>query len=968
MSPAREQPGPAVLAAMACSAAITAQFIAGKAARDAFYLAQFDVTSLPMMVMATSVTSIGIAVLGAQLLRRVPPSRLMPWAFFASAAFFLVVWSFFPIMPRGSAVVLYLQISGVGPMLGSGFWLIATERFDPRTAKRRFGQIAGAGTLGGLLGGLLAERVAAVVGLTAMLPLLALLNVVCAWQIRRLAAQTDVADPPRSGDLGPMKPELSRSGLTVLAGSAYLRRLATLVLLGTMAAALFDYLFKVQAVEALGRGDSLLRFFAVYYASVSLVTFVVQISTNRLALEKLGLAFTAGTPSLALLAASVGAWFAPGLASAVVARGSESALRGSLFRSSYEIFYTPVLSSDKRAAKSIIDVGFDRLGDAFGGGAIRLLLLLPLALQYNAILAVAVVTAAGTLFCASRLNRGYVQMLERSLLNRAVELELDDAEDLTTRTTMLRTLTTIRELGQTGTQQLTQPSTQPTMITEPDDAAAIAALDPDARQILTLRSRDRHRIRAVLRSEDALPATLVPHLIPLLAWDPVATDAVFALQRVAEERVGQLIDALIDPNTEFTVRRRLARVFATCGSQRAADGLLLGLDDLRFEVRYQCARSLAVISEKNPRITIDRNVIFEIVRRETTVGRAIWRSERLLQKPEEGDTQEAFFVDEFVKDRSSRSLAHVFTLLSLVLPAEPLSIAFRGLHTSDAKLRGTALEYLREFFRPPSASCCGPSWRTPGRRDARNGPERRFWMNYCGRISRSPSTLRRSGAVRASHDPPSESDRAPRANPDAVRGDQVEDDNPAARWVPRGRGAATGSVCGGRGGALDVRAALGPGLPPGRAEDIRADRDGHDDRAARDRGSRRHVRVRAVRAAQRSDEDGRRTRFHARQHVRDRRDQRVAAAARPGIQIVVDRGGDSDLLDDRADDSTQDARGRDGLGDNGPLRRLGAVTDRRAGSTTADGARARSAELRLRGRSHDHGCHAPASGQPAEGG
>ena len=46
-------------------------------------------------------------------------------------------------------------------MLGSGFWLMASERFDPRTAKRHFGQIAGAGTLGGLVGGLLSERVAA---------------------------------------------------------------------------------------------------------------------------------------------------------------------------------------------------------------------------------------------------------------------------------------------------------------------------------------------------------------------------------------------------------------------------------------------------------------------------------------------------------------------------------------------------------------------------------------------------------------------------------------------------------------------------------------------------------------------------------------------------------------------------------------------------------------------------------------
>ena len=92
--------------------------------------------------------------------------------------------------------------------------------------------------------------------------------------------------------------------------------------------------------------------------------------------------------------------------------------------------------------------------------------------------------------------------------------------------------------------------------------------------------------------------------------------------------------------------------------------------------------------------------ILEIVCRETTVGRAVWRSERLLQKPEEGDTQEGFFVDEFVKDRSSRSLAHVFTLLSLFLPAEPLRIAFKGLHTSDAKLKGTALEYLEGVLPP----------------------------------------------------------------------------------------------------------------------------------------------------------------------------------------------------------------------------------------------------------------------------
>ena len=55
--------------------------------------------------------------------------------------------------------------------------------------------------------------------------------------------------------------------------------------------------------------------------------------------------------------------------------GGESVFRGSLFRAGYEVFYTPIPTGEKRAAKSLIDVGFDRLGDALGGGAIPLFLM-----------------------------------------------------------------------------------------------------------------------------------------------------------------------------------------------------------------------------------------------------------------------------------------------------------------------------------------------------------------------------------------------------------------------------------------------------------------------------------------------------------------------------------------------------------------------------------------------------------------
>jgi hypothetical protein len=252
----------------------------------------------------------------------------------------------------------------------------------------------------------------------------------------------------------------------------------------------------------------------------------------------------------------------------------------------------------------------------------------------------------------------------------------------------------IRTLG------LTRPDFGPADTDDiPSGAPASPRVDPEIQDVLWLRSRDRDQVISVLHRDTGLPAPLIPHVIPLLAWDPVAADAVFALRKVAEERIGALTDALIDPNQDFAVRRRLARVFSVCVSQRAADGLLLGLEDLRFEVRFQCGHSLASLLDKNPRIRIDSERIFEVVMRETAVGRPVWESRRLLDEPDVEDA--ASFVDEFVRNRAGQSFAHVFTLLSIVLPREPLQIAFRSLSTDDRNLQGTALEYLEGVLPAP---------------------------------------------------------------------------------------------------------------------------------------------------------------------------------------------------------------------------------------------------------------------------
>ena len=124
---------------------------------------------------------------------------------------------------------------------------------------------------------------------------------------------------------------------------------------------------------------------------------------------------------------------------------------------------------------------------------------------------------------------------------------------------------------------------------------------------------------------------------------------------------------------------------------------MLGLDDMRFELRVQCARSLAAIVATSPPIRIEAARVFDVVRREVSVGRPAWESHRLLDQVD--DQRQRTFVDEFLKDRASQGLGHVFTLLSLkFLPPGPLRIASRGLHLGDVRLRGTALEYLESVL------------------------------------------------------------------------------------------------------------------------------------------------------------------------------------------------------------------------------------------------------------------------------
>ena len=119
------------LVAPLTAAALIAQQVGGNAIRDGLFLSLFQVQSLPYFMAGAAVLAIVAAQLSGRLLTRLGPARAVPMLVAANTALFLVEWLLLPWAPRAAAILVYLQVSGVGTLLGSVFWLIATERFDP---------------------------------------------------------------------------------------------------------------------------------------------------------------------------------------------------------------------------------------------------------------------------------------------------------------------------------------------------------------------------------------------------------------------------------------------------------------------------------------------------------------------------------------------------------------------------------------------------------------------------------------------------------------------------------------------------------------------------------------------------------------------------------------------------------------------------------------------------------------------
>lgn len=651
--------------------------VASKAVRDAVFLSALPVTDLPKMVMTAALLSVAAVPLYSRAMAWLGPKWLVPIGFSVSAAGHLVEWA---IQDRGPtvAIVIYLHVVAFGALLLSGFWSLASELFDAHTAKRQFARIAGAGTLGGILGGLAIERIAAWSSAESALLALAMFHAGCAV-LAVVLGQTIVGS--RSSTV--TEPLHLKQ---LVQASPYVRDIAALVVLGTASAAIVDYLLKSTAAAQLGDGAHLLQFFALFYTGTQVVAFALQTSVLARSQARMGVGRAVSSLPLGLGAGSMIALLFPSLAAFTLARGVEYVLRGSVFRSGYELLFAPMSPGERRKVKAFLDVTCDRTGDAIGAGIVQLLLLTGSMFLVSELLGITILMAAVSIWIGERLDNRYLRAVERRLMDHADD-DLDGGTTFGSATLYSGELPSLQA----------PPVSMPTPRVSPTGSLVVSS-DGLIETLQHLRSGNRERVLDALAGAARFDTIHVVQVVRLLAWDDVTTAARMALERTADRHVGLLIDFLVDGATDFAIRRRIPRILITVPSQRAFDGLLAGLADTRFEVRYQCSRAMDRVLIAEPTLRVDADRIFAIVERELSVARPVWNGHRLLDHLESADA--LMFLDEHLRDRANRSLEHVFSLLVTVLPREPLKVAFRAIHSEEAMLRGLAFEYLHGVLPP----------------------------------------------------------------------------------------------------------------------------------------------------------------------------------------------------------------------------------------------------------------------------
>ncbi|MBI1874962.1 MAG: hypothetical protein HYS05_13890 [Acidobacteria bacterium] len=352
---------------------VIAAYTAGKASRDAMFLARFHAVQLPYADLAVTAL-VGVVVsLYIRIGRHLSMAALQAATLLLFAACSVAFWTLTHFSDQPWLLpAIYIWVGVFGVLAPAQVWTLADVVMTTRQAKRLFGMIGGGAIAGWIIGGLLTttmvERFETEYLLLVMAVALALSAALVAaiWRDREGGAGARgraALDGETSVGL--------RRGLRVVAASPYLRTIALVIGLSSLATSVAAWQFKAVVQQSMTEKDALAHFFGMFNFYAGLAALAVAALTGRL-LRRFGLGFALFVVPAALAFGSAGLLVWGSLAAAVMLRASDQVLRYSIDKPTVELLYVPVPQGQTFQAKAVIDTVIWRAAEGLAAGVVLL--------------------------------------------------------------------------------------------------------------------------------------------------------------------------------------------------------------------------------------------------------------------------------------------------------------------------------------------------------------------------------------------------------------------------------------------------------------------------------------------------------------------------------------------------------------------------------------------------------------------
>jgi hypothetical protein len=388
---------------------VIAVTIAGKSVRDGYFLSRFDKSFLPLMTCAIAV-AVAIAVrLYTSVGTRYRLEVLLP----GTALVFAVSLALIHLKLEGWTIpLLYVWMEVITVITVLQFWLLASDVFDARQAKRLFPVVGGGGSLAAMLVGSQLKPFTKAYGSDMLLWL------VCGLLLALGTLSAVTTRLPRAPVSPPPRRALFKSGRKPF--GPYLRVIALLVISASIVATVVDYQFKMISSSAFRTEGDLIGFFGQFYAVTGLSTLILQFVFARPLLNRFGVDTTLLVLPVSLGFSSIAILVRPMIAAALLGKFADQTFRFTLHNAGLELLWLPVSRERRREAKPVITGTLKSAAEGLSGiGMFMLVKFMGVAqLSY-----VAVGFTALWILTLARLRKLYVKELELALEKQQVPPE-----------------------------------------------------------------------------------------------------------------------------------------------------------------------------------------------------------------------------------------------------------------------------------------------------------------------------------------------------------------------------------------------------------------------------------------------------------------------------------------------------------------------------------------------------------------